>query len=476
MSGSFAAVGKINVILSYPWRQRIECLNLSLSLLKIVRLRPLARIASCPTTWWSGNMKAGRAVRKKYLTASHTYVPWSDQQDDILVEPSEPPNTGDVASNPQLQLANSSKKSISRRIYMLGLGNVGKFVAHSLAGIPNRPPITLLFHHKNLFRMWDRHGRALELQQYGKSEQREGFDVSLAQSADRQAPARRDEGETIYNLIVSVKGHTTAAALSTIAHRLTSGSTILFLQNGMGIVDEVNEKLFPDADTRPSYMVGLSTYHLHAAGHFGISKHGVGTMALGSLSGSWSLPVKFSDPMLRIGSQITPSTRYLLRTLTRTPALAAMGLAPIDLFQLQVERLAVQSIIDPLSVMFDCRNGELLDNPAITRVMRLLLSESSLVIRSLPELQHLPNVNLRFSPAKLEYQITSIAKTTASNESAMVQDIKEGKKTEIEWLNGYIVRRGEELGVRCVMNYMLMQMVKGKDRVRMNRETGLVPL
>jgi len=412
-------------------------------------------------------MKVGRVVKKEYLSTLHTYIPWSDQQDDILIESSESPNIGEVASNVQLQLANESKKGISRRIYMLGLGNVGKFVAHSLAGIPNRPPITLLFHHKTLFRMWDRHGQTMELQQYGRSEQREGFDVSLAESAEQ---------ELIYNLIVTVKGHTTAAALSTVAHRLTSESTILFLQNGMGIVDEVNEKVFPDADVRPSYMVGFSTYQLRSAGQFGTSKFGIGTMALGSLCGSSSLPINFSDPVLRSGSKITPSTRYLLRTITRTPALAAMCLGPIDLFQLQVERLAVQSIIEPLSVIFDCRNGELLDNAAISRVMRLLLSESSLVIRSLPELQHLPNLKLRFSPAKLEYQVVSMAKTTASNESSMVQDIEEGKETEIDYLNGYIVRRGEELGVQCVMNYMLMQMVKGKNRMRKKRAAGLVPL
>ncbi|MCJ1248618.1 hypothetical protein MMC30_005836 [Trapelia coarctata] len=421
-------------------------------------------------------MKEDRAVKRQYLSTSHTYVPWSDQQHDILVEPSEPMATGGASSNLKLQVEDKVKKNVSRRIYMLGLGKVGKFVAHSLAGIPNRPPITLLFHNQSLFRIWDRHGRAMELQQHGTSEKREGFDVSLAESAEHEAQLGREEGETIYNLIVSVKGHATVAALSTITHRLTSESTILFLQNGMGIIQEVNEKVFPDADTRPSYMVGLSSYRLHSEGQFAISKHGVGTMALGSLSGSPPLSADPSDSMQRSGNKVTPSTRYLLRTITRTPVLAAMGLAPIDLFQLQLERLVVHSIIDPLTVMFDCKNGELLDNRAITRVMRLLLLESSLVIRSLPELQNLPNLNLRFSPAKLEYQVVSIARTTASNESSMVRDMKEGRETEIEYLSGYIVRRGEELGIQCAMNYMLMQMVKGKDRLGMKREAGLVPL
>ena len=383
---------------------------------------------------------------------------------------------GKVSNNLQLQVENEAKKTVSRRIYMLGLGKVGKFVAHSLAGIPNRPPITLLFHNQGLFRMWDRHGRTMELQQHGTSEKREGFEVSLAESTHEEARKRQEEGDVIYNLILSVKSHATVAALSTVAHRLTSESTVLFLQDGMGILDEVNEKVFPDANTRPSYMIGLSTYRLRSEGQFTISRHGVGTMALGSLSESSPLPVDSPAPMHWSRNEITPSTRYLLRTLTRTPILAAMGLSSIDLFQLQLERLAVQSVIDPLSVMFDCKNGELLDNKSITRVMRLLLSEISLVIRSLPELQNLPNLNVRFSPAKLEYQVVSIARTTANNESSMVRDMNKSRKTEIEYLNGYIVRRGEELGIQCVMNYMLMQLIKGKDRLAMKREADFVPI
>jgi 2-dehydropantoate 2-reductase len=37
--------------------------------------------------------------------------------------------------------------------------------------------------------------------------------------------------------------------------------------------------------------------------------------------------------------------------------------------------------------------------------------------------------------------------------------------TEVDYINGWIVKRGEELGIRCSMNYMLMQLVKGKKLV-----------
>ena len=35
-----------------------------------------------------------------------------------------------------------------RRIHVMGLGSVGTFVAHSLKGIPESPPVTLIFHNR----------------------------------------------------------------------------------------------------------------------------------------------------------------------------------------------------------------------------------------------------------------------------------------------------------------------------------------
>ena len=356
---------------------------------------------------------------------------------------------------------------------MLGLGSVGAFVAHSLTGIPNRPPITLLFHRKSLLTAWNKHGRTIELYKHNIPEKRGGFDVEMEKYSDPRIPLNTENNSIIHNLIVSVKGHTTVAALSNIAHRLSSESTILFLQNGMGIIDEVNEQVFTRENSRPRYMLGIVTHGLQMVGPFTTSHHGVGAIALGQIS---QKSVVSLDSLERDGRKLSPSSRYLLRTLTRTPDLAAMGLAPLELLQLQFEKLAVNAVINPLTAMFDCKNGELLSNFAITRIMRLLLSEITLVIRSLPELQHVPNLNSRFSTAKLEYQIACVAKKTSSNESSMLQDIKSGKETEIDYINGYLVRRGEGLGVQCVMNYMLMQMVKGKHQIREKKALDLLPL
>ena len=44
--------------------------------------------------------------------------------------------------------------------------------------------------------------------------------------------------------------------------------------------------------------------------------------------------------------------------------------------------------------------------------------------------------------------------------SSMAQDIQRGKRTEIDSLNGYVVRRGAELGVATPVNQTLHAMMK----------------
>lgn len=389
---------------------------------------------------------------------------------------------------------------MSQRIYILGAGNLGKFVAHAIAGIPKRPPLTLLFRSHAMLKAWEESDRSIEVVTDGMGEKRGDFKVEVLTSPERDLssipvsgladefamPRSASLNENhqidslavpgiIYQVILSVKAPMTVQALSGIADRLTHDSTILFLQNGVGMVDEVNEKLFPNEATRPNYIVGVITHGVNStpAKAFSVVHAGSGTMALGILPRRSMLqPRTFADAI----TYVAPSARYLLRTLTRTAELAAVGFAPTDILQLQTEKLAVNAVINPLTVMFDCKNGELLCSLDITRVIRLLLAEISLVLRSLPELQGVPNVTMRFSPERLESMVSTISDTTAGNISSMLQDVRAARVTEIDYLNGYIVRRGEEMGIKCVMNYMLMQMVKSKGWIARKRLEEYVPM
>ncbi|KAK5717141.1 2-dehydropantoate 2-reductase (Ketopantoate reductase) (KPA reductase) (KPR) [Elasticomyces elasticus] len=439
----------------------------------------------------------------------------------------------------------SSPPQIERRIHMLGTGSIGKLVAHSLAGLPNPPPITLLLHRYSLLQAWEKGRKEVTIQDGpgGAKVARGGFEVELVEEVRRQhgviverkqadvfelaegARVRPDEAakmlqdvekaqpagdaltteagegkqqpgpttyyrpggsgqgdhayssEPIHNLIVTTKASLTIPALLRIKHRISRSTTICFLQNGMGIVEAVNDSLFPDPETRPSYVQGILTHGVNVPPEvatrdpFFAVHAGHGTIALGAL------PRKPSSMDQDAKDEIwAPSARYLLRTLTRCPVLCAVGFTPTELLQQQLEKLAVNSVLNPLTALLDARNGSLLFNFALTRTLRLLLAETSLVIRSLPELQSIPNINTRFSASRLESLVVTVADKTKDNISSMLADVRAGRKTEIDFINGYIVQRGEEVGVSCVVNYGIMQTVVGKAMLTQREAREDVPM
>ncbi|KAL2866033.1 ketopantoate reductase family protein [Aspergillus lucknowensis] len=400
------------------------------------------------------------------------------------------------------------ERRLSRRIHILGIGNVGTFVAHSLKSQPSPPPITLMLHNPLRYSSWLAGKECLAINTNGLDDIKSGFDVNvfynenwrsipISHAEDRSSVdspsttrstaetehqpnpellgAPEDNGE-IECLILTVKAPVTVAALQQVRHRLTPNSTVLFLQNGMGTIDEVNEKVFPNRHRRPHYAVGIFSHGLRRLqGPFRISHNGVGTTILGPI-----LPQISRSRASDGGGDKEPdwplSTKYLLRTLTLTPPLVAVAEPPSSVLMHQLEKLAMNSIINPLTALLDCRNGELLHNMSATRLMRLLLFEISSVICSLPELQSIPGIESRFAPERLLGMATQLADKTARNLSSMLQDVRSHQTTEIEYLNGYIVRRGEDLGIKCVVNYTIKHLVLAKQLALRQRDSRAIPI
>jgi 2-dehydropantoate 2-reductase len=112
----------------------------------------------------------------------------------------------------------------STTIHILGLGNLGKLVAHALRKSHPEKQISLLFHRESLAEEWHRSGRCIDIERDGVSDRRDGF-----------GEENTKEGGVIHNLVLATKTHATVQALLPVKERLGSDSTVLFVQNGMGM-------------------------------------------------------------------------------------------------------------------------------------------------------------------------------------------------------------------------------------------------
>jgi 2-dehydropantoate 2-reductase len=59
--------------------------------------------------------------------------------------------------------------------------------------------------------------------------------------------------------------------------------------------------------------------------------------------------------------------------------------------------------------------------------------------------------------------VEGVARSTANNISSMLQDVMRGTPTEIEAINGAIIRLGEKSGIETPINRMFWRLVKCLD-------------
>ncbi len=96
-------------------------------------------------------------------------------------------------------------------------------------------------------------------------------------------------------------------------------------------------------------------------------------------------------------------------------------------------------------------NGLLLEYPAAREVMRLAVAEAVRVAKR-------KRIKLNYDdPIQ---KVESVCKATSTNLSSMLQDVLQRRKTEVDFINGVIVRQGKNTGVTTLVNETLTGLIK----------------
>lgn len=115
--------------------------------------------------------------------------------------------------------------------------------------------------------------------------------------------------------------------------------------------------------------------------------------------------------------------------------------------------------LNPLSAMLEVNYGELLEHEETRRVMMAVIEEIFAVAGA-------KGITLAWG-APAEYRdllFGRLIPDTYAHHASMLQDVRRGKKTEIEALNGAIAALGRETGVPAPVNQVLTDLVKAKER------------
>ena len=130
------------------------------------------------------------------------------------------------------------------------------------------------------------------------------------------------------------------------------------------------------------------------------------------------------------------------------------------LHRAQLQKLVVNAVINPLTALSRCKNQDVAKDPTLLALAeKLIRQEIGPIVRALLEDQ-----DDQFSDSALLKTVLAVAQETGSNTSSMLQDVMGGRRTEVEWINGFLVREGRRLELRVDMNERLVELVERRGR------------
>ena len=229
-------------------------------------------------------------------------------------------------------------------------------------------------------------------------------------------------GPPISHLMVTTKAHQTLTALKQVKHRLAPESQVLLLQNGLGNHEAVRE-LLPDS----IIFCGITTDGAYRTAPCTIIHAGQGDTWIGSLSKPFVKLIQF-ETLKHINKNCFWSNDIQAR-----------------LWQ----KFAVNCAINGLTVTHQCRNGDLLKKPEACKQLKQITLEIESVLT-------LKKITL---PAPLLEISSEVLRQTENNTSSMLQDFNSGQPLELDYLNCYLSRKADELGLAIPHNNALIQRI-----------------
>ncbi len=225
-------------------------------------------------------------------------------------------------------------------------------------------------------------------------------------------------------VLVLVKSHKTRDIAPHVARAMGADGIAVSLQNGIGNAEALRALI------DPSRLV------------MGVTRAGATLLSAGHVRG-------FVGPTVLGRDEAGHAARV-------AELLSASGLPTTvddDIDALIWRKLAVNCAINPLSALRGLPNGALLERAE----ERQLLEAAAYEVQAVAGARGV-RIDGDYREAAL-----GAARLTAGNRSSMLQDVDRGAPTEIEALNGAVVREGARLGVPTPTNARLLEEIRARE-------------
>jgi 2-dehydropantoate 2-reductase len=225
-------------------------------------------------------------------------------------------------------------------------------------------------------------------------------------------------------VLFCVKTFDTEGAAKSLGPHLSPGAVVVSLQNGVDNVERMRSAAHLDAVPAVVYVACAMT----APGR--VKHSGRGDLIIGDLFGS--------------GRDLESVAAVF--TNAGVPCRVSDNIAG-DLWT----KMIINCAYNAISALGRAQYARLVSNLWTRELMKQVTEEAVAIARA---------AGVRLPEADMVQAVWKLADTMSHASSSTAQDIARGNRTEIDSLNGYLVRRGAQLGVATPVNQTLHALVK----------------
>jgi 2-dehydropantoate 2-reductase len=226
-------------------------------------------------------------------------------------------------------------------------------------------------------------------------------------------------------ILFFVKTYQTEKAVSDVLVLQKENTVFLTLQNGLG-----NEEAICKQVDRRKVILGVTGQGATLLGPGHIRHAGWGKTYVGELDE-------------KITDRVTQIAQVFRKAGIETEVSS-------HIHDLVWEKLLVNVGINALAALTGLKNGQLLDYPETVRLMEALVSEAVEVTRR-------KEIQIDENPMN---RVKVVIEATRENRCSMGQDLDYKRRTEIDAINGAVVREAERLGISVPVNRAITDLIK----------------
>lgn len=230
---------------------------------------------------------------------------------------------------------------------------------------------------------------------------------------------------TADTVFITVKSYDTPHAAQAVLPAVAAHTAIVSFQNGLFNVETIKET--------------LHTERVAAA----VTSHGATLMADGHIR-----HVGKGDTLIGNAGLLSDDETVQLKKILETSGITTSVSG--DIHAVLWGKLLINAAINPVTAIAGIKNGALLNSSKLMALMGAAVSEVCRVAKA-------NGITIPF-PDPME-KVKEVCRLTAENTSSMLADIRAGRRTEIDYINGAVVSYGSIKGIDTPVNRMLMETV-----------------